>query len=247
MSNTYRKDDNISAGNREAQRRGEEKRFRVTLEHVLNGTSKTVLINAYSEREACEEAERQAADEYEAIDASWQMGDRNATMLHDGRGGTPGHRPGFVMIDSVEARDQKDVARVLWLDELTNAWRKGPTSDASGPEGPEGAVCTVRNGDYPLDFGSPGHIKNGICVPDRVSAPTDSMSVADVHAERDEWLRNQWKVGTPQAARNATTPSRDYKRRDGMTLDQLLVEKEKLMRRAYAEHDAYLEKSYRGS
>jgi hypothetical protein len=64
-------------------------------------------------------------------------------------------------------------------------------------EGPEGSPCTVRNEHYPNSLGSPGIIKDGICVPipghNRDAAQTDDRAAA--YAAYDEQQANAWKGG----------------------------------------------------
>ena len=133
-----------------------------------------------------------------------------ATHLHDGHGNRDlvGHRPGHVVSDASDANDARDAAYRLYDEQLTNAWRTG------GVEGREGAVCTVRNGEYPEHFGAPGHIRDGVCTPDelldedelrdmrplRDGLTLDQLQFA--HKERtgrayqayDEELRNVWRT-----------------------------------------------------
>jgi hypothetical protein len=129
--------------------------------------------------------------------------------LHDGQGGGGGHRPGqLVARDANDANAARDKAYRLYDEQLTNAWRTG------GVEGREGAVCTVRNGEYPEHFGSPGRIVDGICtplelidegelrdmLPLRDGLTLDQLQLA--HKERmarayqayDEELRNTWRT-----------------------------------------------------
>jgi hypothetical protein len=128
--------------------------------------------------------------------------------LTDGHGNAPGHRPGFAM-DANEANDARDKAYRLYDEQVSNAWRAG-----KGTEGREGAVCTVRNGEYPEHFGSPGRIVDGVCtplelidegelrdmLPLRDGLTLDQLQLA--HKERtarayqayDEELRNTWRT-----------------------------------------------------
>jgi hypothetical protein len=69
----------------------------------------------------------------------------------------------------------------------------------------EGDICTVRGKEYPEHFGSPGHIRGGVCVPDALSAKKrDAMSIdqqAKDHQQRmskvydsyDRDLSQQWR------------------------------------------------------
>jgi hypothetical protein len=99
--------------------------------------------------------------------------------LHDGHGNQIGHRPGWVVATNPLNVAQRQQAHDAYLDELTNAWR----GDAVG-EGPEGSVCTVKGAAYPALFGSPGHIKNGVCVPDQLAA--DARAKPDPEEDPDD-------------------------------------------------------------
>jgi hypothetical protein len=72
-----------------------------------------------------------------------------------------------------------------------NAWRTG------GREGAENSICTVRNAQYPRAQGAPGHVRNGICVPDdeelRDALPTRDSNMADVYAAYDARIREMWR------------------------------------------------------
>jgi hypothetical protein len=134
---------------------------------------------------------------------------QSTARLHDGHGNRDmvGHRPGFIM-DAHDARDAVKEAYRLRDEADANAWRAG------GAEGREGAVCTVRNGEYPEYFGSPGRIVDGVCTPIelidegelrdmlplRDGLTLDQLQLA--HKERtgrayqayDEELRNAWRT-----------------------------------------------------
>jgi hypothetical protein len=85
---------------------------------------------------------------------------RDSVRLHDGHGGTPGHRPGFAMFDITNdderARAYREYDARMATEYFGDARR----------EGREGTICTVRNAQFPRAQGAPGHIRNGICVPD---------------------------------------------------------------------------------
>jgi hypothetical protein len=119
-----------------------------------------------------------------------------ATHLHDGHGNRDlvGHRPGHVVSDASNANDARDAAYRLYDEQLTNAWRTG---GVEGREGAENSICTVRNAQYPRAQGAPGHVRNGICVPDdeelRDALPTRDSNMADVYAAYDARIREMWR------------------------------------------------------
>jgi hypothetical protein len=152
------------------------------------------------------------------VRVSMQM--RDATMMHransvtDGTGDSLGlHRPGYRVIGDTVARDAKANALRDYEKRLTSAWRddNGDPDDDGDDNGvgsiefmgaQEGDLCTVRNAQYPLSFGSPGHIRNGICTPD---SPRRSRSAADpasdsanerrrALADYDRTLREAWRT-----------------------------------------------------
>ena len=119
-------------------------------------------------------------------------------LLHDGKGGVPGRRPGFAFNRDAYAKDELEVAYCEYEERLCDAWRH---ADAEGFQpGSEGCVCTTQNEFYPEDFGSLGHVKyvNGkglICVPDtKSSSAADHATTMDaIYELYDEDLRNQWR------------------------------------------------------
>lgn len=112
-------------------------------------------------------------------------------------------------MDANDANDARDKAYRLYDEQVSNAWRAG-----KGTEGREGAVCTVRNGEYPEYFGAAGHIAGGVCTPDELLSEDelrDATSLRDglsldalerEHQQRvgrayqqyDEELRNAWRT-----------------------------------------------------
>jgi hypothetical protein len=142
----------------------------------------------------------------------WEEETDDAMLLHDGRGGRPGHRPGFAITSDAAVRSAKLRAYRDYDADLTSAWRH-PTADGEGYD-PEdiGEPCTCKGEDFPADFGSPGTIRRVgsriICVPNkRRSAPdpaSDHRSVADmikshqarmrdVYARYDHIASNSWR------------------------------------------------------
>jgi hypothetical protein len=111
---------------------------------------------------------------------------RGAARVTDasGQGGLALHKPGWRRLnDDVgdAAKEEAYQARDAWL---VNAWRG---SDAG--EGAEGAACTVRNAQYPRDFGAPGHIKNGVCVPDKPRSRATAPAPTDAAKDAKDWAR----------------------------------------------------------
>jgi hypothetical protein len=169
-----------------------------------------------------EEGTWEEEEEDDIHDALCDNARRGASFLHDGHGNDVGHRPGFLLRADI-ASEQRRRAYDAYRHDLENAWRHPPTRD--GPRSWEdrrrdaegyserdiGGVCTVKNEDYPDDFGSPGHIRRVgrkiICVPDRRKQPdpaSDRRSVeqrvadhqrtmADEYRRYDESMTNAWR------------------------------------------------------
>ncbi len=102
------------------------------------------------------------------------MLDRFACVT-DSFGNPAGHRPGYAFANDQYAVDTKRQAYADYDNDLTNAWRNeqddGDFGSGDLGNGREGDVCTCRDAEYRLDFGAPGHIRNGVCVPDRPRKP----------------------------------------------------------------------------
>jgi hypothetical protein len=114
------------------------------------------------------------------------------SRITDAAGTTVGlHRPGFRVTDAKDARAAVEEACRLRDEDDRNAWRTG------GREGSENSICTVRNAQFPRAQGAPGHIRNGICVPDdeelRDALPARDGNMADVYAAYDARIREMWR------------------------------------------------------
>lgn len=124
-----------------------------------------------------------------------------ATHLHDGHGGGIGHRPGHIVSGAPEALD---VRRQMY-----DEYDARMATEYLGA-GREGTICTVRNAQYPRAQGAPGHVQNGICVPDddelRDALPArdsnmtlDALeaqhrrNMADVYVAYDARIREMWR------------------------------------------------------
>ncbi len=128
-------------------------------------------------------------------------------LLHDGRGGGLGHRPGYAFNRDAYAKDALAVEYAHYEENLQNAWKHGNrdriVADAEGySEGSAGSSCTVQNEYFPDDFGSPGTIQHVdgvglICVPDgkaAVSTGNSSMSATErEYRLYDERQKNAWR------------------------------------------------------
>jgi hypothetical protein len=152
-------------------------------------------------------------EEEEAHDAMRDGARCGAGFLHDGRGGVPGHRPGYLVRADI-SNDQRRRAHDAYRHDLENAWRNPPTKlfppetirrDAEAySERDIGGVCTVKNEEYPDAFGSPGHIRRVgrkiICVPDKPSdhpdPASDRRTVADEYRLYDLRKSQEWKNPT---------------------------------------------------
>jgi|SRR6516225_7529600 hypothetical protein len=122
------------------------------------------------------------------------------------------HRPGARFCTDAAANEAVAKAYLQSVRELQDAWRH-PTRDAGrddpitgfgSPEfrgGQPGDPCTCRGPEFPLDFGSPGHLERRdgrlVCVPDRERGRENGRSRMDA---RDEAyvamcreLENAWR------------------------------------------------------
>jgi hypothetical protein len=134
---------------------------------------------------------------------------KRAVRVTDAFGGEAGRRPGFAFaVKDQAASDAKREAYQNYETRVTNQWRdQGENDDdvdeffANKGDFGEGGACTVKGPEYPDDFGSPGHIHNRVCVPER-----DGVSLADamrdhrkrmdsVYRQHDERLSNAWREG----------------------------------------------------
>jgi hypothetical protein len=118
--------------------------------------------------------------------------DAQVARLHDGRGGSPGHRPGFACSDAVFNRDARESAYSDYEHDVTTAWKRDAREPGSIAT-QEGDLCTCRSPEYPDDFGSPGHVRwrNGrlTCVPDQPST-RDATTIDEAYAEYCRELRS---------------------------------------------------------
>jgi hypothetical protein len=122
---------------------------------------------------------------------------RNAASLDDGRMFDASlRRPGFRHADS-RTLDATERAYSDYENAQTNAWRG---ADAEG--GVEGALCTVKNAEYPEAFGSRGHLvrvgNKLVCTPDRRDdARRDALPVRDereqTYAAYQSYAENAWR------------------------------------------------------
>jgi hypothetical protein len=119
-------------------------------------------------------------------------------LLHDGRGGTPGRRPGFVFSRDAAGRGALEKAYSDYETHLCDAW-KTKTHDAEEyAPGSEGCACTVSGDLYPDDFGSEGTVCEidgvMVCVPnDKVSADDRAATRDRQYQIYDSELQNQWR------------------------------------------------------
>ena len=121
-----------------------------------------------------------------------------AQNLHDGHGNRDmvGHRPGFIM--DANAND----ARQRAYDEYDRAKATEYLGDARR-EGREGTICTVRNAQFPRAQGAPGHVRNGICVPDNENL-RDALPTHDANMTLDAIeARHQQRMSAEYSAYDA--------------------------------------------
>ncbi len=129
-----------------------------------------------------------------AMDSVQRAISRNG--LHDGHGGTPFHRPGYI----VDASDTDADERRRQMYATYDAEKAAEYLGGGGEGSVENAVCTVRNPQYPRAQGAPGHIRRVdgklICVPDelqRDALPARDGNMADVYAAYDARIREMWR------------------------------------------------------
>jgi hypothetical protein len=116
----------------------------------------------------------------------------------DAMGGTAGlTRPGarysvagHKTIDHAQQVTQRAVLDELYRQHDQDEAERYLHVDATGPQ--EGVVCMVSNPEFPLDQGSPGHIRNGVCAPDRPR--TDAATVEDAYRQYDDAAANAWRT-----------------------------------------------------
>jgi hypothetical protein len=128
---------------------------------------------------------------------------RDEVRLHDGAGGTPGHKPGFCMLDT------NDAARQQAYDEYDVRMATAYLGDAREyPPSAEGQQCTVKGAAFRSHFGAPGHVRGGMCVPDemRDASTRDSglsldalemrhqKTMSRLYQQLDAELANAWRT-----------------------------------------------------
>jgi hypothetical protein len=128
---------------------------------------------------------------------------RARQQLHDGKGGQPGHRPGFAFTDT-SVRDRREQAYQDYERDLCNSYLNVDAEDAKDAESYRaaalGSVCTVKGEEYPDDFGAPGHVRRVggelVCVPDRQSASADdhALTMDEIYETYDRELRDSWRT-----------------------------------------------------
>jgi hypothetical protein len=147
---------------------------------------------------------------------------RARPRITDGAGktGTGLHQPGFRLLSNDAAAAAKARAYAAYEQSLRDAWR----GDAVG-EDEVGAVCTVRNGEFPLDFGSPGHIRmykgKPTCVPDNPRRKADAKRRRRDEDDDDDVVKRTSDV---RRRRTDAAADKDYPECAGTGLDDNLEE-----------------------
>jgi hypothetical protein len=144
--------------------------------------------------------------------ADWQIGYVRDCKVAHGLGLEDGeslHKPGFRFCDAA-GHEAKAKAYLQAVQDAESAWKTPPAEPLSAvggfgshgfSGGQPGDPCTCRGPEYPLDFGSPGHLEERdgrlVCVPDRERGREDGRSKMDA---RDEAyvamcreLENAWR------------------------------------------------------
>jgi hypothetical protein len=132
-------------------------------------------------------------------DAMWARDQQRSPVLHDGRGGPVGPRPGFILSDA--SNDQRQQAYADYQRDLLDAYKNRPAGASSvDPIGAqEDDLCTVRNAEFPED-----QLKGRlVCVPDRQrqQARGSQPDLERAQSEReaayrayDQQIRDAWKT-----------------------------------------------------
>ncbi len=143
----------------------------------------------------------------------------------DATGSSSFNRPGFRVTTDAALRDAREAAYRDYDDALVNSTYKTPPGFGGDPritgQGEhgqrgqrEGDACTCRNAEYPEYTGAPGHIRNGVCVPDEFAEASDDEEIERrtsdhrsisqlmrdhranmerIYAERDRELAEAWR------------------------------------------------------
>jgi len=136
---------------------------------------------------------RDADGEFEVTDAQADLiRDTRAALAFGLDDADQLHRPGFRFCDDA-ANEAKAKAYLQAVQDAENAYRTPPAEPPSAvggfgshgfSGGRPGDPCTCRGPEYPLDFGSPGHLEERdgqlVCVPDspRADSTHDARQVA---------------------------------------------------------------------
>jgi hypothetical protein len=116
--------------------------------------------------------------------------DAQTARLHDGRGGEPGHRPGFAISDAV-VHDERQRAYEEYDQQLGDAWRKDAAPFGAYPlSAGEGSECTIN--------GAPGTlVREGNCLVCKPSNRQDAAHTVDArdlaYAEYDKSTSEAWR------------------------------------------------------
>ncbi len=122
---------------------------------------------------------------------------RHAAVLDAPMFDAASRRPGFRFTADASMLDATERAYSDYENAQTNTWRG---ADAEG--GVEGALCTVKNSEYPEAFGSRGHLvrvgNKLVCTPDRRDdARRDALPVRDereqTYAAYQSYAENAWR------------------------------------------------------
>jgi hypothetical protein len=119
-------------------------------------------------------------------------------LLHDGRGGTPGRRPGFALTRDDSGRDALEKAYADYETHLCDAYKTKTHDDEGYAPSSEGCACMVQSDLYPDDFGSEGTVceVDGVlvCKPNnQVSADDRALTVDKAYEAYDANLKDAWR------------------------------------------------------
>jgi hypothetical protein len=190
--------------------------------------------------------------------------DRNkaALLVTDARriGGSEGNKPGFRVLDAPINRQAVHDAHTAYIRDLENAFKTPPTGAGAhgfiGQRSGEGQPCTCRNAEYPEYFGAPGHLRNGVCVPDRADAAPDEGrrecpacdGEGEINGKQCERCGGSGEIADDDDAADdleAESQSDAMRRGDRRSVDQIAHEHRLRTDRQLADHATWLSEQWK--
>ncbi len=151
------------------------------------------------------------------------------------------HRPGYRFLDAGErftdvANRARAISYALYDQEISERWRG---TDALGVPA-EGSPCTCKGEDDVADFGAPGHIRGGRCVPDRRA---DARRVPEPDDSDDDEVEAEKEGATTHTERGA--PSEEPYRRRRSSDQQTVKDHATKMAALYDAYDKNISQKWR--